>query len=67
MRGIRIGRRTEEEAFRSKFKYVMTRLQPLPAAEILRIARAVQSEEESADLDEALAKFDEQAIPRSRL
>jgi hypothetical protein len=45
----------------------MTRLQPLPAAEILRIARAVQSEEESADLDEALAKFDEQAIPRSRL
>jgi hypothetical protein len=58
--GYGLAEGTEEEAFRSKFKYVMTRLQPLPASEILRIARAVQSEEESADLDEALAKFDEQ-------
>jgi hypothetical protein len=50
---------TEEEAFRSKFKSVMARLGPLAAAEILRIARTVQDEEGNADLDEALAKFDE--------
>jgi hypothetical protein len=62
--GYGLAEGTEEEAFRSKFKYVMTRLQPLPAVEILRIARAVQSEEESADLDEALAKFDEQGDPQ---
>jgi hypothetical protein len=59
--GYGLAEGTEEEAFRSKFKYVMNRLQPLPAVEILRIARAVQSEEESADLDEALAKLDEQS------
>jgi hypothetical protein len=58
--GYGLAEGTEEEAFRSKFKYVMARLEPLPSAEILKIARAVQSEEESADLDEALAKFDEQ-------
>jgi AbiJ-like protein/abortive infection Abi-like protein len=51
---------TEEEAFRSKFKYAMARLESLPATEILRIARAVQDEEGHADLGEALAKFDEQ-------
>jgi hypothetical protein len=60
--GYGLAEGTEEEAFRSKFKYVMARLQPLPAAEVLRIARAVQSEEDSADLDEALAKFDEQGV-----
>jgi hypothetical protein len=51
---------TEEEAFRSKLKYAMARLESLPATEILRIARAVQDEEGHADLGEALAKFDEQ-------
>jgi hypothetical protein len=51
---------TDEEAFRSKFKYVMRRLQSLPSAEILRVARAAQLEEASAGLDEELAKFDEQ-------
>jgi hypothetical protein len=55
---------TEEEAFRSKFKYVIARLAPLLATEVLRIARAVQNEEDSADLDEALAKFDEQGGQR---
>ena len=58
--GYGLAEGTEEEAFRSKFKYVMARLQSLPAAEVLRIARAVQREEDSANLDEALAKFDEQ-------
>jgi hypothetical protein len=54
----------EEEAFRSKFKYVIQRLQNLPSAEVLRVARAVQLEEASAGLDEELAKFDERDGPR---
>jgi hypothetical protein len=57
--GYGLAEGTDEEAFRSKFKYVMARLQPLSAEEILRIARAVQSAEDSADLDEAIAKLDE--------
>jgi hypothetical protein len=55
---------TDEEAFRSKFKYVIQRLQSLPPAEVLRVARAVQLEEASAGLDEELAKFDERSGPR---
>jgi AbiJ N-terminal domain 3/Abortive infection C-terminus len=62
--GYGLAEGTEEEAFRSKFKYVMARLQSLPAAEILRIARAAQAEEASTDLDEALAKFDERGGPQ---
>jgi AbiJ N-terminal domain 3/Abortive infection C-terminus len=50
---------TDEEAFRSKFKYVMQRLQNLPPSEVLRVARAVQIDESSTELDEELAKFDE--------
>ena len=55
---------TEQEAFASKFKYVSKRLQSLPAAEILRVARALQSDESSTELDEELAKFDEKGGPR---
>lgn len=51
---------TEEEAFRSKFKYVIARMESIPAAQVLRVARAVQNEEGDADLGEALAKLDEQ-------
>ena len=55
--GYGLAEGTEEETFRSKFKYVMARLEPLPAAEVLWIARAVPDEEGHADLGEALAKF----------
>jgi AbiJ N-terminal domain 3/Abortive infection C-terminus len=55
---------TDEEAFRSKFKYVMQRLHSLPSAEVLRVARAVQIEETSTELDEELAKFDEKNGPK---
>jgi hypothetical protein len=54
---------TEEEAFRSKFKYVMQRIQSLPGAEVLRVARAVQIEEGDFALGEELAKFDELGAP----
>jgi hypothetical protein len=50
---------TDEEAFRGKYKYVTQRVQNLPAAEVLRVARALQSDEPSAPLGEALAKIDE--------
>jgi hypothetical protein len=43
--GYGLAEGTEEEAFRSKFKYLMARLAPLPATEVLRIARAVHLEE----------------------
>ena len=52
-----------EEAFRSKYKYVMQRVQTLPADEVLKVARALQSEEDHADLGEALAKIDEKSGP----
>jgi hypothetical protein len=54
---------SEEEAFRSKFKYVMQRVQHLPTVEVLRISRALQSDEPTAKLGEALAKFDERDNP----
>jgi hypothetical protein len=54
---------TEEEAFRSKFKYVIQRVQGLPAAEILRIARDLQSDEPTTKLGEALSKIDEKGKP----
>jgi AbiJ N-terminal domain 3/Abortive infection C-terminus len=55
---------TNEEAFRSKSKYVMQRLQSLPAAEVLRVARAVQLEENDPRLGEELAKLDEKDGPQ---
>jgi hypothetical protein len=55
---------TNEEAFSSKSKYVMQRLQSLPAAEVLRVARAVQLEENDPGLGEELAKLDENDGPR---
>jgi hypothetical protein len=54
---------TGEEAFSSKFKYVMQRVQHLPSAEVLRVARALQLDEPVAELEEALAKFDEKGGP----
>jgi hypothetical protein len=52
---------TDEEAFRSKYKYVIQRVQSLPAGEVVKVARALQSEEENAALGEALAKIDEKS------
>ena len=54
---------TGEEAFQSKYKYVMRRVDRLPSDDILRIARALQSDEPSMDLGEVLAKFDEKVKP----
>lgn len=54
---------TSEEAFNSKYKYVSKRVQPLPADEILKIARALQAEENHHDLGEVLAKIDEKSGP----
>jgi hypothetical protein len=54
---------TGEEAFSSKFKYVMQRVQHLPSAEVLRVARALQLDEPNAELKEALTKFDERSGP----
>jgi AbiJ N-terminal domain 3/Abortive infection C-terminus len=55
---------TNEEAFSSKYKYVMQRVQSLPAEEVLKIARALQDDEGHHDLGEALAKIDEESGPR---
>src|SRR6202040_2988492 len=55
---------TNEDAFRSKYKYVIQRVQSLPADEVLRVARALQADEGSAELGEALAKIDEKSSPR---
>jgi len=54
---------TEEEAFRSKYKYVMQRVQHLPAAEVLRVACALQSDEPDRELEEMLTKFNEKSGP----
>jgi hypothetical protein len=55
---------TNEDAFRSKYKYVIQRVQSLPADEVLRVARALQADEGSAEFGEALAKIDEKSSPR---
>lgn len=54
---------TNDEAFASKFKYVMKRIQPLPPAEILRVARVLQSDEANAELGEVLIKLEEKSGP----
>lgn len=54
---------TGEEAFSSKHKYVMQRVQHLPASEVLRVARALQLDEPDAKLGETLTKFDEKRGP----
>ena len=54
---------TGKEAFQSKYKYVMRRVDRLPSDDILRIARALQSDEPSMALGEVLAKFDEKVKP----
>lgn len=55
---------TDEEAFNSKNKYVMTRLQALTPAAVLQVARDVQEEERDFVLGEHLAKIDEQPIQK---
>ncbi|WP_330085266.1 abortive infection family protein [Methylocystis iwaonis] len=54
---------TNEEAFQSKFKYVIQRVESLSADEVLRVARALQADEGNTELDEALAKIDEKNGP----
>ena len=58
---VRYGLRDGEgqEAFQSKNKYVQIRLQEVPDAEVLRIARELHESTEDHDLGEMLAKLDE--------
>lgn len=55
---------TNEEAFSSKYKYVMRRVQSLPPEEVLNIARRLQDNEGRDELEEALAKIDEENNPK---
>jgi len=55
---------TNDEAFSSKYRYVMQRLQSLTSGEVLKIARALQDDEGHQELEEVLAKIDEDSDPK---
>lgn len=53
-----------QEAFSSKARYVKVRLEALPAAEVLKIGRALVQEDEDFALLEAVRKIEEVAGPQ---
>lgn len=54
---------TSDEAMRSERAYVLQRLNPLPKARVLEVARAVAADHLNYRLDEAIAHHDEADHP----